>query len=561
MMAANKGVRSFLSDDKVRYELFYINLSWFFLLIGFSVCIFNSILRNRFVNDLGDLLRDIAFISAGCVYNYLKYRMARKKILFKYLSLYIFLRCIELFIISYASIYAMSYQWHFLIVFFPILVTCLTKGKPLGMVLLAYSFTVHITLKSAYGLIYIHQYADIAEFVFSQEFFNYTLNYLTLAIFVILGGMIYTSSEKKDMDNKALAEQTRQSSENLKDMNSKLLLTNTKLKKSVSELYTIQQVSRVISSMMNIKDLLDHVNNIILDVIGADYSSIMFYDEKKDAFRVRTTNISEAKDKLVLKKNAGNALLFEVISENRLMLEMDIGSEAYAFTSSKEIRSFICVPISTKSRKYGLILAEGKTGDQFDNESLNILNAISQQLSIALENAELYRAMHKLAIKDSLTGLNNRLFFEEELKNEYQRALEENYPISLVIFDIDFFKLTNDTYGHLFGDTVLRQMANIAANSVRRSDTVARYGGEEFVILLPHTSLGDAIVKAEKLRLRIAEKCITEDSFTVSITASFGVSCFPDCAKSVKQLLLTADNALYEAKAIGRNRVSVAARL
>ena len=129
------------------------------------------------------------------------------------------------------------------------------------------------------------------------------------------------------------------------------------------------------------------------------------------------------------------------------------------------------------------------------------------------------------------------------------------------MYDIDHFKKFNDMYGHLFGDKVLKSVAEVVASTLRKNDVLARFGGEEFTILLPQTSLDEAFEKVETLRKLISEHVIEDNLISVSVTASFGISSYDECALTENDLVRTADDALYEAKATGRNCVVAANRL
>ncbi|GAE89160.1 diguanylate cyclase with GAF sensor [Acetivibrio straminisolvens JCM 21531] len=174
-----------------------------------------------------------------------------------------------------------------------------------------------------------------------------------------------------------------------------------------------------------------------------------------------------------------------------------------------------------------------------------------------MENVELYQKMHEMATIDSLTGIYNRLYFQERLREEIANAKRENYDLSLAIMDIDYFKRFNDTFGHLFGDKVLKHIANLIKKSLRSGDIIARYGGEEFVILLPRTSIKEAYDKVERLRNIISKTSIKDELVEASVTVSFGVSSYPEFSNTESELLKTADNALYEAKESGRNCVRI----
>ncbi|MCX7796014.1 MAG: diguanylate cyclase [bacterium] len=191
------------------------------------------------------------------------------------------------------------------------------------------------------------------------------------------------------------------------------------------------------------------------------------------------------------------------------------------------------------------------------------LNKRSQQLEIALASLDmkLFEAeraketAERLAITDPLTGLFNRRFLEEKLGNELIRAKAYNSYLSIVMADIDHFKRINDTYGHSVGDGVLKMLAVILKSNIRTEDIVARYGGEEFVILLHNASKYDAFRVSERIRLEVEETSFLEIGVPEKITVSFGISSFPEDGEEPIELIKKADQALYQAKSQGRNRV------
>ncbi len=177
----------------------------------------------------------------------------------------------------------------------------------------------------------------------------------------------------------------------------------------------------------------------------------------------------------------------------------------------------------------------------------------------AINSIRLLNAHRKMSVLDPLTGLYNRRFLDEIL--ERQIAIAERYKqaLSIIMADIDHFKNFNDSHGHGFGDNALKLISEIILMSVRDSDTVARYGGEEFIIILPNTELDFAYLLAEKLRKAIEQFDITNDKgATERVTISLGVSNYPSTAYSRKELIDSADSALYQSKSKGRNIVTKA---
>lgn len=168
-----------------------------------------------------------------------------------------------------------------------------------------------------------------------------------------------------------------------------------------------------------------------------------------------------------------------------------------------------------------------------------------------------YQESVSLAVTDGLTKLYNRHYLDTHLKNLLKQAVESNRPLSLLIMDMDHFKSVNDTYGHDVGDEVLRQLANIIVQTIRSADLAARYGGEEFVVLMPETDAARAYEGAERIR-RLVETTpfkVSHDVGVINKTISIGLS-WLEPGDTPESLLKRADNALYESKHNGRNRVT-----
>lgn len=180
------------------------------------------------------------------------------------------------------------------------------------------------------------------------------------------------------------------------------------------------------------------------------------------------------------------------------------------------------------------------------------------ELLLAKEQAEKARDMAEiLARTDYLTGLLNRRSFMERLEEEFQRSIRRGIDFSLIMTDIDKFKLINDTYGHLTGDIILQEFAECLRKHCREYDIIGRYGGEEFIFCLPDTSIDQARAIAERIRTSVENNKIIVKSNQINITSSFGVVTFPRDADNIDSLISKADQLMYKSKAESGNSVNI----
>lgn len=182
-----------------------------------------------------------------------------------------------------------------------------------------------------------------------------------------------------------------------------------------------------------------------------------------------------------------------------------------------------------------------------------ILYDVTDTATNKLELESANERLAQLSRTDRLTGLNNRGFWEECLRNEFSRCARTSEAASLVMFDIDHFKKINDTYGHQAGDEVIRAVAHVLRANIRTTDVAGRYGGEEFGVILPVTSAADGRVMAERMRESIRRTEVRHEQHKIQFTISLGIAEFGSDLTEYKDWLSRADQALYEAKGGGRN--------
>jgi len=405
-----------------------------------------------------------------------------------------------------------------------------------------------------------------------QLFISVTVQYLLFAFYCYILGSVrreYVRSQEENQilidrlgDKYVQLEQAKKEIQSQYDKisqaNEQLEKANNKLTASLAEFYTLQQISQAISSIFDMNELLKFVNDVIIGVMGVSHSTIALCHGPGNLLKVQVSSIFDKKELALVSDYINSDVLKPSVKDGNSMIDNDASPEEYPFTRGRNIRSLICVPLIAKGNVLGIVLIEHSMPNAFSNDNVRLLEIISQQVGIAIENARLYQQMHDLATLDGLTGAYNRLYFQDNLQIEFKKAQEGNYDLSFLIFDIDHFKKFNDTHGHLFGDLVLKNIAAFIMKKLRKEDIFARYGGEEFVILMPHTSLDQVVEKAEEIRKGVGSLVISDRVISASVTISIGVSSFPETADSQVSLVKSADDALYEAKRQGRNRVCVA---
>jgi diguanylate cyclase (GGDEF)-like protein len=309
---------------------------------------------------------------------------------------------------------------------------------------------------------------------------------------------------------------------------------NERLSRRLTELRAISEITEIIHSTLDFEQVGQLVLEIVSKVIDLPSSALFVIDKRRDA-TVYSASFGITPE--VERREPGSYGPSGQIS----------GEEAFACTTVMERGDLMVV-----------FCASGERLERLGSADRLVLNAVANDLTIAVENSELYKLTKTLAVTDELTGLFNYRFMLQRLEDEIERARRFGRSFSMLMLDADDFKIYNDTHGHIVGDTALAELAAVMRSSVRDIDVVCRYGGEEFAILLPETDAEGAFVAAEKVREAVASHVFPDGGGGASqtITVSIGLSTFPRSAGDREALLRQADDALYVAKRTGRNRVN-----
>ena len=313
---------------------------------------------------------------------------------------------------------------------------------------------------------------------------------------------------------------------------------------------------------LDFQDNLNRVCDMAGEIVPFARALVFFWDEKKqrtDLALMRHVNTPDPES--LVAANLLNVWAREYARP--LLATRGSHSQIDVLFDGVMANSVLVVPLFSRACAIGSLQLFSEQRDSFTEEDAHLLWAFTLACEKLIDRETTDEVLVQLASTDFLTGLKTRRYFEEQLDREIKRAERSKSPLTLIMIDIDHFKLVNDTHGHHAGDMLLRDLSSILTKDVRENDTLARYGGEEFVIALPDTACINGAYVAQRLRERVEGTPFSagSSSTVVRLTVSVGVASFPQDANSKAELLEAADAALYDAKRTGRNQVVLSSEL
>lgn len=264
--------------------------------------------------------------------------------------------------------------------------------------------------------------------------------------------------------------------------------------------------------------------------------------------------------RLPLKEEEGGVLAMTLFDGMPLHIKPESGHmlKQDRLIDALKPEEFVTVPLKAKDKIIGVLFADNPyTHKPITNDDIRILIMFANQAGLAIENSQLYEQTLIKSHTDSLTGLWNHGHFQYRLQEEINSTQKTKQSLSIIMADLDNFKIYNDTLGHQEGDKILKEVAQVLGVSARKQDSIYRYGGEEFVILLLQTSKTESCIIAERIRSAVEKYTFLHEEIfpNKKLTVSLGVATFPEDAAAKDLLLEHADKALYNAKRQGKNRI------
>ncbi|MBD3264752.1 MAG: diguanylate cyclase [Candidatus Omnitrophica bacterium] len=331
-------------------------------------------------------------------------------------------------------------------------------------------------------------------------------------------------------------------------------------RKRLSLLFSISQN---LIELIDTSEIYDYIINTLGDLFP-DSDSILFFVFEKDKDSL-SLSCSLKRKEMVIKEKEGDILDKWVLRHNCSLLIDDLTRDfrfdythSHSYTQRKS-RSFVASPISVGDKVLGVMRAESQNVSNFSLEDSRILRNICDLAAVVIERGNLLHYAKDLAIKDSLTSLFLRDYFFERLDEELKRCSERNSNLGLLMLDIDDFKMVNDQYGHVVGDSVLKKLAKILNGKAGEpGNLIARYGGEEFIIYVVECDKDKILKIGEDIRLATEEAELTFRRKKIKFTVSLGAVVSQPDERDVNKLTEKVDKALYKAKREGKNRICFA---
>jgi diguanylate cyclase (GGDEF)-like protein len=338
------------------------------------------------------------------------------------------------------------------------------------------------------------------------------------------------------------------------------------LEKKLNEVYIHYHISRTIGSLLDLREMLRQVFDIIQKSLPFERISVYLLDEKEEKLDLVFHNGLDVRGRISLRIGEGTPGRIVENGEHLHIHDLTVFYETFNdfvhIPGEEKLNgSYIGIALKAHNTTIGMIGMDSATKYGLSVDDMDFMAILSYQLAAGIEKSRLFEKIQQLSQHDGLTGLFNHRMFVEKLAQEINRLQRTGKPLSLMMLDIDHFKQFNDNYGHQVGDSVLKELAAImrAQSRSHSIDICCRYGGEEFAIIMPELELKNAITVAERFRKAVESHMfpIKDNKREGSVTISIGVAALQSGDELTPEMLTKkADDALYISKRNGRNQVS-----
>ena len=335
---------------------------------------------------------------------------------------------------------------------------------------------------------------------------------------------------------------------------------HTQTQNDLRTLAIIQNISKLVTSSLDLDYISQTVVKSLKDAFGYTHVSIYFL---RDDYLHLAAQLGYPEELIIQKIHISQGVIGKTYRTRAVQFIEDITEEAIFLSADHDITSEICVPLLKEDKVLGILNVESNQHNRLTQKDVDLLTTIAGPIAVSVDNGWLHTKILRMATTDAVTGLANRHVFEQALNAEIERSERHNSPLSLIIFDLDYFKQFNDQWGHPAGDLRLKAIADIIKHNLRKYDIAARYGGDEFAIILTDCTQQNALQFAERLRqnAQTGAPQVPLDGVGISgYTLSIGIASYPQDAAFPSELLIAADNAALRAKQQGRNRIKFAER-
>jgi diguanylate cyclase (GGDEF)-like protein len=337
------------------------------------------------------------------------------------------------------------------------------------------------------------------------------------------------------------------------------------LKSQIERLSLFHEVGKTLASTLDLQKILQTIMEKISDFLRPDTWSLLMLDEQTQELYFEIAIGAGANSLKDIRLKVGEGIAGWVAEHGEPVLVEDVKndprfSKKFDELTQIDTTSVVCVPIKSRDKVLGVIELVNYLGKgSFRQEDIPILKNLADYAAIALENARYVQRIQELTITDDCTALYNARHLHFVLDAEIYRSTRYNYQFSVIFIDLDHFKAVNDTYGHLVGSKLLWMIGEIIKGHLRLIDYAFRYGGDEFVVLLPQTPKENALMVVRRIKDLLNQRVFfTEENLNIKVTASFGLAAFPGDARTRKDILRMADEAMYVVKNSTRNSIALA---